>query len=232
MADNKSVFDHLEEIEERLKPKDDAKVTISSLIGEPFDPYFESSTIYYYEEDERKFNKHRKSQITKLFVMLFIWLIPFAFHLALAIVYNEYHIMNLVAEFLFASPTVVYLIYGFNQKRKKIANSKFNMRNHVFYKYEDKLGQEDERGLFSKAMIIYKSLALLFLLVTVLVFVFGNETSALKEYYTWSYLYYLMTISLYFLLTAYSDYYYSSYIFDNKESYVLYEHGTWKKIFK
>ena len=232
MADNKSVFDHLEEIEDRLKPKDEAPVTISSLMGELFDPYFDSSTIYFYEEDERKFNKHKKSQITKLFIMLIIWLIPFVFPLSLAFVYNEYHAMNLVADFLFSSPTIVYMVYGFNQKRKKLANSKFNIRNHIFYKYENKLGEENERGLFSKIMITYKFLVAIFLLAAALVFAFGNDAGALKEYYTWSYLYYLIMISLYITSTTYHDYYYLSYIFDNKESYILYEHGTWKKISK
>lgn len=65
MADSKSVIEHLEDIEEQLKSKESEQVTISSLIGEPFDPYFDSSTIYYYESDERRFDKHKQRQITK-----------------------------------------------------------------------------------------------------------------------------------------------------------------------
>ena len=41
MAENKSVIEHLEDIEESLKPKEYKPQTISDMIGEPFDPYMD-----------------------------------------------------------------------------------------------------------------------------------------------------------------------------------------------
>lgn len=69
MAENKSVIEHLEDIEESLKTKEYKSQTISDMIGEPFDSYMDSSTIYFFEQDERKFNKHKKKQCNSLITL-------------------------------------------------------------------------------------------------------------------------------------------------------------------
>ena len=48
MADNKSVFEHLDIIESKIDSSETPK-SISDMISEPFDAYFDSSTVYYYE---------------------------------------------------------------------------------------------------------------------------------------------------------------------------------------
>lgn len=235
MADSKSVIEHLEDIEEQLKSKESEQVTISSLIGEPFDPYFDSSTIYYYESDERRFDKHKQRQITKIIISLIALLVPFALDIALSVITGEYQVFNLIADLIYVSPAVGYLVYALKQKRKKLANSKWNIRNHVFYKYENKLGEDNEKGTFAKIMIAWKAIGAAFASAAVVLSfltLIGGDLSDVAWLYFISCSYLAMTISIYFSLVKYDEFYFRSYIFDNKDSYVLYEHGDWKKISK
>lgn len=65
MADNKSVFEHLDIIESKIDSSETPK-SISDMISEPFDAYFDSSTVYYYEPDERKFNRYKVKETQKI----------------------------------------------------------------------------------------------------------------------------------------------------------------------
>ena len=215
MADSKSVIEHLEDIEEQLKSKESEQVTISSLIGEPFAPYFDSSTIYYYESDERRFDKHKQRQITKIIISLIALLVPFALDIALSVITGEYQVFNLIADLIYVSPAVGYLVYALKQKRKKLANSKWNIRNHVFYKYENKLGEDNEKGTFAKIMIVWKAIGAAFAseaVVLSFLTLIGGDLSDVAWLYFISCSYLAMTISIYFSLVKYDEFYFRSYI--------------------
>ena len=62
--EDKSVFEKLDDIQSSIDNQTEKK-TISEMIGEPFDAYFESSEVYYYEPNERKFNKWKKEKLKK-----------------------------------------------------------------------------------------------------------------------------------------------------------------------
>lgn len=233
MAENKSVIEHLEDIEESLKPKEYKPQTISDMIGEPFDPYMDSSTVYYFEPDERKFNKHKKKQCNSLTILAVVYLLPLLEHLILSFIFKTNLFWLFMGDLLLLLCPIFYLIYGFKQKSKKIANSKWNLKNHVFYKYEDKLGSEDNKGLLAKLLLVYKIISLLLFALSAVPILLGGYDDTLKAIIgRGKYIFALAAILPLHINMSFSYYRYPAYIFDNEKSYVLYQYGTWKKFEK
>lgn len=107
------------------------------------------------------------------------------------------------------------------------------MKNHVFYKYEDKLGSEDNKGLLAKLLLAYKTISLLMFALSALAILLGNYDDTLKQIIGWGkYIFAFVIILPLHINMSYSDYFYPAYIFDNEKSYVLYQYGTWRKVEK
>lgn len=142
-------------------------------------------------------------------------MVPFALDIALSVITGEYQVFNLIADLIYVSPAVGYLVYALKQKRKKLANSKWNIRNHVFYKYENKLGEDNEKGTFAKIMIVWKAIGAAFAseaVVLSFLTLIGGDLSDVAWLYFISCSYLAMTISIYFSLVKYDEFYFRSYI--------------------
>lgn len=237
MSENKTVIEHLEDIKKALEPKKAPRFkpykepTISDLIGEPFDPYFDSSTIYCYEPDERRFRNYKTEKCRKIFLMFLISLIPLIAHILLSILFNQILYWCLIGDIILLLPSIFCFIYGVNQKNKKLANSKWNMENHNFYKYKDKLSLETKKGTIAYLLTCLKIFCICIFIVLLLIPLFQTYEESLMVTF-------LVTdgLLLGFLpipaLIHFNDYEYSSFIFDNAETYLLFEQNTWKKFKK
>ncbi len=233
MDKERSVFDRLDSIEETLSIKTEThNPTISDLIGEPFDEYMSSSKVYYYEPDERKFQNYRKKQIKKYSIFVAIYSLIILLHIILSCVYKVVLSYLYVADVVLIALPVFDLMYSIRLKSKTLAYSKWNIRNHRFYIYDKKLGEEDSNGVLSRLLLVYKIFSYLVFIVSVLPYVFNSPIDGIQAVLGWShYVFVLLIMGIHFSSNNY--YWYHYYIFDNTVSYVI-TNGSWdwKKIQK
>ncbi len=218
--DTRSVIDRLDDIEETVK-KDEEPKSISDMIGEDFGEYLKTSTLYYYEPDERKFNNHIKKQKSRLIIYILFISIALIVDLICSFWANRLWIYFYLSDFLLILTPIFYLIYTLKQKNKQIAYSKWNLKNHEFYTYENKIGEESSKGRIHYFLLSYKIITfVLFVASFFTMFINGKFTDEVTIVFA------IRTVCGSFILgvylpLSYSEYYYSYYIFDNKNSYVV-----------
>ena len=232
MDKERSVFDRLDSIEKTLNDKADKKdFTISDMIGEPFDKYMDSSKVYYYEPDERKFQNHRKTQIKKHSIFVAIYSLILLLHIIVSFVYNVVLPYLYIGDLVLIAFPVFNLLYSIKQTSKKPAESKWNIRNHRFYIYDKKLGEEDSNGLLSKLLLAYKIISYLLFIVSVFPYLFNSPAEeSLLILIISHYVFVLLIMVIHFRSNHY--YLYRYYIFDKADSYVITNGWDWKKIQK
>ena len=226
MDKERSVFDRLDSIEEALSIKTEThNPTISDLIGEPADEYIRSSKVYYYEPDERKFQNHRKKQVKKYSIFVGIYSLIILFHIIVSCVYNVVLPYLYIGDLVLIALPIFNLIYSIRLKSKTLADSKWNIRNHRFYIYDKKLGQEDSNGALSRLLIIYRIISYLLFIVSVLPYIFNSPIDGMQAVLGWShYVFVLFIMTIHFSGNNY--YWYHYFIFDNIDSYVI-TNGSW-----
>lgn len=233
MDKERSVFDRLDSIEEALNDKTEIKKpTISDLIGEPFDEYMNSSKVYYYEPDERKFQNHRKKQIKKYSIFVGIYSLIILFHIIVSCVYKVVIPYLYIGDLVLIALQIFNLIYSTKQTSKKPADSKWNIKNHRFYIYDKKLGEENSNSVLSKLLVIYRIISYLLFIVSVLPYIFNPPIDGLQLVLGLPhYAFVLLVMGIHFSRTDY--YWYHYFIFDNIDSYVITDGSwDWKKIQK
>ena len=229
MENNRNVFQKLDDIKkaiEEINDKDSQrKVTISEMVGVPFEEYMNTSTLYFYEPDERKFQKQRKKEIKASVILLSIYLIFVIFHIILMILRNDIDLLLCLVDGLLLILPVLKLIYGITQKSKKTAKSKWNRINFEFYSCEGKLAHNIETGIIQKVFTICRIIAILSIPILSIWLIINSKQRFLE------------VLSLFALLPLSSRlnlmfYNYPMYIFDKKESYIITDLEEWKRIEK
>jgi len=186
MRNDKSVVEYLSDIEEKLNSPFKQK-SVSEMIDEPFDKYLETSTVYYYEPDERKFNKYRKRGITILVAMIFVCLFPLIAHIIISTVQQVIYPLIYVIDILLVICPLIDLIYVVKQTNKKKTESKWNLINQHYYIYENKLTYENNITIFAKMLFVYKIIIYILFLITPLIYT--REILSLIFIPNWIYLF-------------------------------------------
>lgn len=233
MDKERSVFDRLDSIEEALSIKTEThNPTISDLIGEPADEYIRSSKVYYYEPDERKFQNHRKKQVKKYSIFVGVYSLIILFHIIVSCVYNVVLPYLYIGDLVLIALQIFNLVYSTKQTSKKLADSKWNIKNHRFYIYDKKLGEENSNSLLSKLLVIYRIISYLLFIVSVMPYIFNPPIDGLQLVLGLPhYAFVLLVMGMHFSGTDY--YWYHYFIFDNIYSYVITNgRRDWKKIQK
>lgn len=221
MSENKNVFDRLDEIEQRVgKPNQ----TISEMIGEPFDPYFERSTVYYYEPDIRMFNREKKKLIAKHSIFVAFCLLLLIAEIAISVWVSNISVWGIVCDVALLLSAIFPLIRTLTLKNKCLAKSKWNIKNHEFYKMEDKLAQEDSHGLLWTLLLIYNILVAVGIFVVMIVDCILFDVS----FYFSLVRSILVSLVIIFGLSS-SSYDFNSYMFETEDSYVIYQYFSWEK---
>lgn len=233
MDKERSVFDRLDSIEEALSIKTEThNPTISDLIGEPADEYIRLSKVYYYEPDERKFQNHRKKQVKKYSIFVGVYSLIILFHIIVSCVYNVVLPYLYIGDLVLIALQIFNLVYSTKQTSKKLADSKWNIKNHRFYIYDKKLGEENSNSLLSKLLVIYRIISYLLFIVSVMPYIFNPPIDGLQLVLGLPhYAFVLLVMGMHFSGTDY--YWYHYFIFDNIYSYVITNgRRDWKKIQK
>lgn len=233
MESNRSVVDHLEGIEDSLSEINKLDLPLSEQIGEPFDEYLKNSEVYYYEPDNRRFEKYKKGQIKKLLIFLFLYIIPIIFHIFMNVCLCDLSCFSFIADIIFILPTVIYLIYTVKVKNKKLAVSKWNVVNHHFYTYDKFLGEDESNGTFKNIMIVFKIICFATSVLLQLIDIIKFDAQLFDNIIFLIYFGFSLGLSpFYFFLNYYKEYFYDTYILEQKASYVIYSRGKCKKINK
>lgn len=219
----RSVIDRLQSIEDSLNH---SEKSISEQIDEDFVEYLNNSTIYYYENDERKFNnfiKKRKFTILKYLILIFMLLV---INIIYSICTNEVIIFLYINISLYLFEVIYYYIFLKRQTHKKLSFSAFNIRNTIFYDLNNSLKIEKSVGIIYKILIIFKVIVIIFsLLCSLFVIVKFNNSFALA-------LINLMFIPIYSRMFKNEEYTYNYYIFEKNDSYIVTDLILWKKYTK
>ena len=225
---NKSVFERLDKLEEIIvNDNSNKQVSVSELIGEPFDKYMETSQVYYYEPDERAFRNYKKKYIKRYSIFISIFSILLILHTLISIFTKTFLIGLFIADLLLISLPVFYLINIIKLPNKRIANSKWNFINHRFYICDNQLKVEKNKGTINYIILAYQILTSLYYILSIIPYL---QISSLLICHLLS----LVILSLYFVMKGNYEWIYSKYIFDNKTSYVITDKffHKWEKIEK
>ncbi len=238
MEDNRSVIQRLDDIEAAIKNNNAQNNTqsaerddsINSKIGESFEEYFKESEVYYYEPDERKFQNHRKKQVKRYIIISLLYLIPIIAHILVSVVCKTSFVLLYIADVAFIATPLFMLIYESKQKSKKIANSKWNFYNHIFYIYDNNLGDENKEGMISLIFSIYKLLSFVFFICAVLPYLFGKLSHDSKEFLAIIHFIIAYVFLNLQIIIKNRKYYYHEYIFEKEDSYIITNGGwSWEK---
>ena len=233
MQENKSVIDHLNSIENDLandkKPK-----TISEAIGEPFLDYFNSSTIYLYESDERKFNREKKKKLRFAIITLMLCILPLIADVAIAIYAQEMIWLNFLGDLLILCFPILCIVYYAKMKTKKLADSKHNLLNIKFYVADGRLCQETSKGLISILALILAIFSFIgFIALTIVQYIFLPNSDIKGIFLTIDIISIILLFYLFIdLKVRLRDNFYSAFVFEKEESYVICQYGEWKKVNK
>lgn len=219
----RSVTDRLQSIEDSLNNR---KKSISEQIEEDFVKYLNNSTIYYYENDERKFNnfiKKRKFTILIYLILIFMLLVINIIH---SIRTDEVIIFLYINISLYLFEVIYYYIFLKRQTHKKLSFSAFNIHNTIFYTLNNSLKIERSVGIINKILMIFKVIVIIFsILCSLFVIVKFNNSFLLA-------LINIMFIPIYSKMFKNEEYTYDYYIFEKNDSYIVTDLILWKKYTK
>lgn len=227
MSEERSVVQRLEDIENNQQQKN-----INEQIGEPFDKYLEKSTVYYYEPDERRFNRHKKKTIVKNFILLFIGVLVLISDFVLAGFEIDLGWYHYCFDIVFTLCMVIPLVCVLKSKNKQLEKSVFNIKNHSFYLVDKMLCDEYSNGLI---WIIYTVVRILvtiamgvvgfYVFITQLDYAGFNAGLIFGKAIVYS--------MIMFIAFSSDEYWFQSYIFDTDDSYVImHSWRHWEKIKK
>ena len=233
MKEDRSVIDHLVSIEDNIE-KASKPATISECIGEDFRNYFNSSTAYLLETDERKFNRYRKSGINLSIIVLLVCSLPIIVDIILSICFKQVFWMALVGSLICLIFPLVCLVYYVKSKPKRLATSKWNLSNIEFYiSADNRFCYERSKGAISILSIVSFWLWLIALAL-------GFAQCFMLELdvdFRW----FIIVVCVQVLVVIFSsnylkerfrDYSYPSLVFEKDDSYVIYQYNEWKKVTK
>lgn len=220
---NKTIIEHLETIETSVSNK-----SISEQIGEDFRKYLYNSTLYFYETDIRKFKNTKKRKINKILILLCIEILFLITSIIFSII-NTYFSLLIVSYLCVILITLLSLIYYyFGNKQKQIANSKFNPINIEFYEHDNHLEEEKSYGKVYIIFSILKVIILVFSLILGIIAVVNSKTS----YDFLGFMSLIIIQSASYTLCSDIRYYYSKYVFETDNSYIITNLVKWEKIEK
>lgn len=230
--ENRSVVERLDDIEKKVTWNTNPP-TISEQIGEDFGEYLKSSTLFYYEPDERKFVGWKKRKIISLAIYFFFEIVI----LALSVFFwldgiADGAIWGFLASLILLIVLVLALVMTIRSKPIMKAQSPLNFQNHYFYLAEElRLVKEEEKtglAVWIAKILSYAS-AILFIvsLIVGIMDIHGD---------TWLVLLFAMGMTggmmLAILVSSlpFRSYHYPShYIFEKEDSRVIRYHHQWRK---
>lgn len=218
----RNVIDRLQSIEDSLNH---SEKSISEQIEEDFVEYFNESTVYYYEDDVRKFDYFIKKQKTLLLKNLILCLIWLVFNIISSIYIKKIIPLIFVIQILFFLELIFCYIFLRKQKPKKLSFSNFNIKNITFYIFNNSLNFEHSQGTIHKVFIIFKSFVVIFSLIS---FVF----TSIKHHNYLLFFFNIIFSNFLSKLFINKEYTYQKFIFENSNSYIVTDLNSWKKYTK
>lgn len=220
MSENKTVFERLDEIEQKV----DKAHSISEQIGEDWETYFERSTVYYYEPDIRKFSREKKKLITKYSIFVALCLLLLIAEIAISVWVSNISVWSIGCDVALLLSAIIPLIRAFTLKNKCLAKSKWNMNNHEFYIMGNKLEEEDSHGLLWNLLLIYSILVAVGIFVVMIVDCILFDVSL---YFSLARIILVPLVITFGLIP--SSYHFNSYMFETEDSYVINQYASWEK---
>ena len=164
----RSVIERLDDIEKKIpsfnfgfkKP-----VSISEIIGQPFEEYLKKATLFGFEEDVRKFKKAHKKERTIPIVLLSILFPILVFSVVSFIILQRLEWLLVLASVVAMISPILSLVTLANQKNKQKMPSFWNYRNKNLYVVNKKSGKslvmEEETGAIAKLLLICRIIAII-----------------------------------------------------------------------
>lgn len=229
---NKSVIEHLEDIENRIDSKEKS---ISEQVGEDFNNYLKHSTLYYYEPNIRWFKSQIKSKRLWLLTFCFIFLILGIIDICFINSSDAYGnltdnnkitvILINIIKILGCLPLVLNFIYFLIQRPKKMAKSIWNKTNNEIYIFDNHLNDNKSMGFIK---IFFNLLTLIFLVAYFIFFMVNIDLISNLNNYIFD-IFYLSTLFLITLIYNNLDISYSGYIYEKEDSYIVEYDNKWTK---
>ncbi len=229
---NKSVIEHLEDIENKIDSKERS---VSEQVGEDFNNYLKNSTLYYYEPNIRCFKSQIKSKRIWLLIFCFIFLILGIIDIYFINYRDAYGnltdnnkmtvILIYIIKILGCLPLVLNFIYFLIQRPKKLAKSIWNKTNKEIYIFDNHLNNNKSMGFMK---IFLNSLTLILVAVYFILFIANIDLISNLNNYIFD-IFYLSTLFLITLIYNNLDISYSGYIYEKEDSYIVEYDNKWTK---